>query len=136
MAWYASKIPRAQAMQACPLRFAPARVHIHDEMRTALRKCGGVGGNAARRAADMANEDLAFRPGQLAHGFGQDFDRLVGKVGEIMALPVIARAGREQRVERLLPADEGVGTDDIGNRLSDRAQARQSPFRLPAMSPQ
>ena len=49
-------------------------------------------------------------------------DRAVREVGEVVALPVVARARRQQRIERRLPADERVRRDDVGDRLAERAQ--------------
>ena len=41
-----------------------------------------------------------------------------------MALPVVARAGGQQRVEALLPAGEGHRPDHVGDRLAEAAQLR------------
>src|SRR5262249_32490361 len=40
----------------------------------------------------------------------------------VMTLPVIAGAGRQQRVESLLPTDEWCRTNDVDNGLADRTQ--------------
>ena len=39
---------------------------------------------------------------------------------EVVALPVVARAGRQQRIERRLPADERMRADEIDDRLAQR----------------
>ena len=47
----------------------------------------------------------------------------VGEIVEIVALPVVARARREKRIESRLPAREGLAANDIGDR---RCRARRS----------
>src|SRR6185437_507360 len=78
---------------------APAGMNVHEEVRPALRVGGGVRRDAAHRAAEMADEDLALAGRQAADRVDHDRESSVGELDEIVALPVVAGARREQRVE-------------------------------------
>ena len=54
---------------------------------------------------------------------------------EVVRLPVVARTGREQRIERRLPARERHGPDHLADRLAERAQRRDRGFSPLAGSP-
>ena len=96
----------------------------------AVRPSRGVGRDARHRPADMRDEHLAFGRGQRAHGAEHRVDRAVRKVGEVVALPVVARSRRQQRIERCLPAHERVRRNDVGDRLAQRAQRARRLFAL------
>ena len=102
---------------------------IHGKMRAALRKCGCIGGNPACHTPDVAKKDFALRSGQLPRRFGQGFDRRIGQLGEVMALPVVASARSKQGIERLLPVGEVMGRDDIDDGLPDCPKLRSLHFR-------
>ena len=97
-------------------------MHVHDEVRIALRIGCRVRLNAAHRAADMGDENLALRRGQGADCAEQLVYGLVRQVPEVVALPVVARARLQERIERGLPAGEGMGADHIGDGVPQGAE--------------
>ena len=74
-------------------------------------------------------------PGSVFDRFDQRVEETAFELLEIMRLPVVPCARREQRIEGRLPADERVRRHDVGDRLSEPAQLAPWPFRRPAMSP-
>ncbi len=57
-------------------------------------------------------------------------DSRIAQLDEVVALPVVARAGRQQRVEGRLPAGERLRAHDVGDRFAERAQRRHGLFAL------
>src|SRR6516225_4041356 len=88
----------------------------------ALRKGCGLLPHPACRAAHMPDENLTFRPRKFRHRVEENVDGFVRQIHEVMTLPVIAGAGRQQRVESLLPTDKWCRTNDVSNGLADRTQ--------------
>ncbi len=89
-----------------------------------MRVGGRILGHPVHRAAEMADEDLAFGRRQFARVLDDRLDRGVADLSEIVRFPVVARARGEQRIEGRLPAGEGVRTDHVGDRLAERAERR------------
>ena len=100
------RTPAPSAMQAVVRRRRPPSARGRSS-RSARR--GGVGRGVGRRRAQrrrrLGDEDLALRRRQPR---GVDRRALRSapslELGEVVRLPVVARAGREQRIEGLLPA--------------------------------
>ena len=72
--------------------------------------------------AQGAHEDLALRRWELASILDDRVDDAVAQLREVVRLPVVARAGREQGVERLLPSLVGLWTDVFPKDGPKRAQ--------------
>src|SRR5271169_6944732 len=95
---------------------------VHDEMRSPLREGGSIPRYTPGRAAHMREKHLAFRSGQTRHAIDRNCNYLIREFSEIVAFPVIARAGRQETVKRRLPGNERSGTDELCNRLAERSK--------------
>src|SRR5215471_15657370 len=76
--------------------FIPSPVHVQHEPRIPVTIGHRVSGDAVRRAG--------------------------GKLGEIMGLPVVSRAWRQQRVEGLLPLNVGLSADMLAESRAESTQ--------------
>ena len=100
----------------------PAAVDIHHEARVAVRVGGRVRGDSGRRGPDRAKEDLALRRRQGPDVLDQGVEQAVGERREVVRLPVVACAGRQQRVERLLPRRVRLHADVLAQHRAERPQ--------------
>jgi hypothetical protein len=86
----------------------PTSVHVQHEVGIAVRVGGVVRRDPCGLAAEQADEDLTMGGWELARILDDDVEGCVVQTREVVRLPVIARAGREQRVKRALPPDVGL----------------------------
>jgi len=104
-------------------------VHIHTEVRVALRE-GGRGNRYARcGAADVEDEDFAFGSGRGSGRLDDSADRAIGKLGKITRLPIVPGSGSEQRVEggpspSLEPQQAAGGPTTVGDYIEVTAMKR------------
>ena len=100
-------------------------------MRLALRIGRRLDRHLRHCAAEMPDEDLALRAWQFANTGQQSSDHGLGQIHEIMALPVIARPRREQRIERGLPLSERLWADRSGDWLAQTTELGKGRFSVP-----
>jgi len=79
--------------------------------------------------SDLTEKDLAMRRWKVADVLQGRIDGFIAQFREIVRLPIIARARRQQRVEGLLPGAIRLHADEFPQRLSEM------PHRLDRLSP-
>ena len=102
----------------------PAAVDVHDEVGLATRVGGLLHSDAAHRAAELSDEHFAFRRRDAAGGIGHGVQELVGQLGKVVGLPVVARTRLEQRIEDLLERRERHGAEMLAYRCAQSAERR------------
>ena len=108
---------------------------VHGEMGVATRVGRGLRRDPRHGAAQMGNENLTFRRGQIANACEHGFNRAVGQRIEIVTFPVIARAGREKRIKHRLPAHKTLAANDIGDGRAEPPERRRGLFTFFQVSP-
>ena len=104
---------------------APARVHVDHELDVAVRIGGLAGRHPVDGAAEVADERFALAARQAQDRVADDALDVAVQGLEVVRLPVVARTGREQRIERGLPGCERHRADLLAGRLAEAAQARR-----------
>src|SRR4029450_12828958 len=102
--------------------FIPSPVHVQHEPRIPLTIGHCVSGDAVRRTGNQSDENLALRGGELPGELDNGIQRSVGKLREIMRLPIVSRARRQQRVKGLLPLNVGLRADMLAESCAESAQ--------------
>ena len=100
----------------------PATVHIHDVVSVPARVGHRIRRDAGRLATHRADKDLTLRGRQLAGIFDDGVDRAVAKSREVMRLPIVPRAPRQERIEGLLPGGVRLDADLLAVRRAESAQ--------------
>src|SRR5262245_47818639 len=81
----------------------------------------GVWADPIRHAGNQPYENFALWRWQLAGERDNRIHRSVGEFCEVMRLPIVSRARREQRVKGLLPRDVRLRTEMLAVRLTESA---------------
>jgi hypothetical protein len=90
-----------------------------------MRIGGGVNGDTASSATELANENLAFWSREPCGVACKGVEKTVSQLRKIVRLPIVVGPGCEQRVERGLPGREGLHANYVGDRVSQRAERLQ-----------
>src|SRR5689334_10425529 len=77
---------------------------------------------------NQADKNLALWRGQLASKLADGIQYAIGKLCEVVRLPVVSCAGREQRIESLLPLNIGLRTDMLAESCAEIAQWSDEPL--------
>src|SRR5689334_14715228 len=77
---------------------------------------------------NQADKNLALWRGQLASKLADGIQYAIGKLCEVVRLPVVSCAGREQRIESLLPLNIGLRTDMLAVSCAEIAQWSDEPL--------
>src|SRR6476646_8857320 len=86
-------------------------------------RCDSIG-----RTRNQADKNLALWRGQLASKLDNTIQRAVRELCEIVRLPIVSCAGREQRIESLLPLNIGLRTDMLAVSCAEIAQWSDEPL--------
>lgn len=95
-----------------------------------MRIGGRLGRNLVHGSAQAAKEDLGLIGRQPTRVLDGSVEQAVGKLGEIVGFPIVACTRGQQRVERLLPADERMRSDDVGDRVAEVAKGFERAFAV------
>ena len=101
-------------------RIAPAAVNVDNELDVAAGEGGRVGRHALICPPIARRTSRTRWTGSRLTASRSDVDRGVGQLLQVVGLPVVARAGGQQRIECLLPADERMRADEIADRRAER----------------